>query len=67
MTYRLSFRATAEKSWRKLGATIREQLEKKLVERLGNPRVPKDALRPSSAMADILAQCESAGALPLAA
>lgn len=29
--------------------------------------VPKDALRPSSAMADILAQCESAGALPLAA
>lgn len=45
MTYRLSFRATAEKSWRKLGATIREQLEKKLVERLGNPRVPKDALR----------------------
>lgn len=29
--------------------------------------VPKDALRPSSAMADILAQCERAGALPLAA
>lgn len=29
--------------------------------------VPKDAIRPSAAMADILSQCERAGALPLAA
>jgi mRNA interferase RelE/StbE len=44
MAYELVFRSTAEKAWRKLGATIRTQFEKKLVERLGNPRVPKDAL-----------------------
>ena len=45
MTYRLAFRASAEKSWRKLGATVRDQFQKKLVERLGQPRVPKDALQ----------------------
>jgi mRNA interferase RelE/StbE len=44
MVYRLQFRATAEKTWRKLGATVREQLTKKLSERLSHPRVPKDAL-----------------------
>jgi len=44
MAYELVFRSTAEKAWRKLGATIRTQFEKKLAERLGNPRVPKDAL-----------------------
>jgi len=44
MIYKLAFLPTAEKSWRKLGSTIREQLKKKLDERLSNPRVPKDAL-----------------------
>jgi mRNA interferase RelE/StbE len=44
MTYKLGFRTTAEKAWRKLGATIRDQFEKKLTERLEHPRVPKDAL-----------------------
>ena len=34
MTYRLDFRATAEKTWRKLGATVRDQFHKKLLERL---------------------------------
>jgi mRNA interferase RelE/StbE len=45
MTYKLEFRPTAEKAWRKLGSTVREQLRKKLDERLGRPRVPKDALQ----------------------
>ena len=45
MTYRLDFRTTAENAWRKLGATVRSQFEKKLQERLEHPRVPKDALR----------------------
>jgi mRNA interferase RelE/StbE len=45
MAYELVFRSTAEKAWRKLGATVRAQFEKKLAERLESPRVPKDALR----------------------
>jgi mRNA interferase RelE/StbE len=49
MTYRLHFIAPAEKEWRKLGATVREQFRKKLAERLESPRVPADAL---SGMAD---------------
>jgi mRNA interferase RelE/StbE len=44
MTYRLDFRDTAEKTWRKLGSTVREQFQKKLVERLEQPRVAKDSL-----------------------
>jgi mRNA interferase RelE/StbE len=44
MTYRLHFIAPAEKEWRKLGATVREQFKKKLRERLETPRVPADAL-----------------------
>ena len=44
MTYRLHFIAQAEKEWRKLGATVREQLKRKLAERLETPRVPADAL-----------------------
>jgi mRNA interferase RelE/StbE len=44
MIYKLAFRATADKTWRKLGATVRAQFEKKLTERLSHPRVPKDAL-----------------------
>lgn len=44
MTFRLEFRSTAEKVWRKLGATVRMQFQHKLAERLEQPRVPKDAL-----------------------
>lgn len=44
MTYRLQFLPSADKAWRKLGATVRSQLQKKLAERLEHPRVPKDAL-----------------------
>jgi mRNA interferase RelE/StbE len=44
MTYRLHFIAPAEKEWRKLGATLREQFKKKLKERLASPRVAADAL-----------------------
>ncbi len=44
MTYRLHFIAPAEKEWRKLGATLREQFKKKLKERLETPRVVADAL-----------------------
>lgn len=44
MTYELAFLPSALKEWRKLGATIREQLKNKLSERLQHPRVPGDAL-----------------------
>jgi mRNA interferase RelE/StbE len=44
MTYRLHFIQPAEKEWRKLGAAIREQLKKKLAQRLESPRVAADAL-----------------------
>lgn len=44
MTYRLHFIDPAEKEWRKLGATVREQFKKKLRERLETPRVAADAL-----------------------
>jgi mRNA interferase RelE/StbE len=45
MTYSLHFIAPAEKEWRKLGATVREQFKKKLVERLEDPRIHADALQ----------------------
>jgi mRNA interferase RelE/StbE len=44
MIYRLHFIAPAEKEWRKLGSTVRQQFKKKLSERLENPRVAGDAL-----------------------
>lgn len=44
MTYNLHFITPAEKEWRKLGATVREQFKKKLRERLEAPRVSADAL-----------------------
>jgi mRNA interferase RelE/StbE len=43
-TYRLVFKSDAHKEWKKLGATIREQFQKKLCERLRNPRVPSARL-----------------------
>ena len=38
-TYRLEFLPSALKEWRKLGATVRNQFAKKLIERLAAPRV----------------------------
>ena len=45
MTYRLEFLPSAQREWRKLGPDLRRQFEKKLAERLENPRVPGDRLR----------------------
>lgn len=44
MSYSLAFLPSAQKEWRKLGATVRDQFKKKLAERLLNPRSPADAL-----------------------
>ncbi|AAY38863.1 type II toxin-antitoxin system RelE/ParE family toxin [Pseudomonas syringae] len=44
MTFKLEFLPSALKEWEKLGHTIRVQLKKKLLERLGLPRIPGDAL-----------------------
>ena len=44
MTYKLVFKVEAEKEWRKLDSTVREQLKKKLAERLENPHVPSARL-----------------------
>jgi len=45
MTYELEFLPSALKEWQKLGHTVREQIKKKLRERLDNPKVQADALR----------------------
>ncbi|MCL1079267.1 type II toxin-antitoxin system RelE/ParE family toxin [Parashewanella spongiae] len=39
MTYKLVFKQDAEKEWRKLDSTIKQQFKKRLIERLENPRV----------------------------
>lgn len=44
MTYELEFLPSALKEWRNLGHTVREQLKRKLAERLVEPRVQGDAL-----------------------
>jgi mRNA interferase RelE/StbE len=44
MTYSLEFDARALKEWQKLGATVRQQLKKKLAEVLLNPRVEANRL-----------------------
>jgi len=44
MTYKLEFLPSALKEWGKLGHTIREQIKKKLAQRLDAPRVQADAL-----------------------
>lgn len=44
MTYKLNFKKSALKEWKKLGATVREQFKKKLIERLDNPYVPASKL-----------------------
>lgn len=43
-TYKLVFKADAHREWTKLGSNIRAQFEKKLRERLANPRVPSAKL-----------------------
>ena len=45
MSYELRFHPNALDEWRKLDSTVREQLKKKLADRLVEPRVP--AARPS--------------------
>lgn len=44
MSYKLKFLPSALKEWNKIGSTIREQLKKKLRERLEHPEVPADRL-----------------------
>ncbi|PHM38005.1 RelE toxin [Xenorhabdus mauleonii] len=44
MNYKLEFENRALKEWRNLGHTIREQLKKKLAERLKKPHVPASQL-----------------------
>ncbi|ANS44970.1 type II toxin-antitoxin system RelE family toxin [Serratia inhibens] len=44
MSYNLKFEKRALKEWQKLGHPIREQLKKKLAERLENPHVPASRL-----------------------
>lgn len=44
MTYKLKFKQDAEKEWRKLDSTIRDQFKKHLKNRLENPHVPSARL-----------------------
>lgn len=44
MTYKLAFKSSALKEWRKLGTTVREQFKTKLAQRLQHPHVAADAL-----------------------
>ena len=44
MSYRLRFHELALPEWRRLDAGLREQLKKKLAERLEHPRIPSAAL-----------------------
>ena len=44
MSYKLRFHELALKEWQKLDSTIREQVKKKLSERLEHPHVPSAAL-----------------------
>jgi len=44
MTYKLQFKKSAQKEWNKLGAILKDQLKKKLIERLKVPRVESDRL-----------------------
>ncbi|MGB0942622.1 MAG: type II toxin-antitoxin system RelE family toxin [Marinomonas sp.] len=44
MTYKLEFKKSASKEWKKLGSTLQMQFKKKLLERLDNPHVPASKL-----------------------
>ena len=45
MIYELHFVPSAFKEWKKLGETIQAELKNKLLDRLQNPKVPKDKIR----------------------
>ena len=40
MIYNLEFKKNALKEWNKLGATLKSQFKKKLIERLSTPHIP---------------------------
>jgi mRNA interferase RelE/StbE len=44
MIYKLNFKKSALKEWKKLGSALQEQFKKKLAERLTNPHVPASKL-----------------------
>jgi len=44
MSYKLKFTKLSNKEWGKINPSVKEQLKKKLKERLENPRVQKDKL-----------------------
>ncbi|MCG9583723.1 MULTISPECIES: type II toxin-antitoxin system RelE family toxin [Vibrio oreintalis group] len=44
MTYKLDFKKSALKEWKKLGATLQQQFKKKLIERLETPHVQASKL-----------------------
>ncbi|EJZ9093495.1 type II toxin-antitoxin system RelE/ParE family toxin [Vibrio parahaemolyticus] len=39
MIYKLTFKVEAQKEWKKLDATVKNQFKKRLAERLSNPHV----------------------------
>lgn len=45
MTYKLRFHSQALEEWKNLDVALREQLKKKLAERLKEPRIPSAALK----------------------
>lgn len=44
MTYKLEFKKSALKEWKKLSHTVRQQFKKKIIERLENPHIPSAQL-----------------------
>ncbi|EPN5406897.1 type II toxin-antitoxin system RelE family toxin [Vibrio cholerae] len=44
MTYKLEFKKSALKEWKKLPVPLQQQFKKKLIERLENPHVPSAKL-----------------------
>ncbi|MCC5873920.1 MAG: type II toxin-antitoxin system RelE/ParE family toxin [Gammaproteobacteria bacterium] len=44
MTYKLAFKKSALKEWKKLGPSVRNLFKQKLAERLENPHVPAAAI-----------------------
>ena len=48
MNYELEFKKTALKEWNKLGATVKEQFKKKLIEVLQHPKIKSAKLSGSN-------------------
>ncbi|MVB16762.1 type II toxin-antitoxin system mRNA interferase toxin, RelE/StbE family, partial [Vibrio cholerae] len=44
MIYKLEFKKSALKEWKKLAVPLQQQFKKKLIERLENPHVPSAKL-----------------------